>query len=93
MPLIIGIDSPALHMFLEIRQDGNSKLWVGKSPLGWVLYGRNGTSGNDSRCSVNLLVDSQVAPALHLLCLCQFGCVDRAYDPSVLLPSVDDERA
>ena len=76
--LILGIDSPALHTFSEIRQDGNSKLWAGKSLLGWVLHGRDGTNGRDSRCSVNLLVDSQVTPALDSLCPCQFDYVDRA---------------
>ena len=91
--LIIGIDSPALHTFSEIRQDGNSKLWASKSPLGWVLHGRDGTNGRDSRCSVNLLVDSQVTPALDSLCPCQFDYVDRACDPLVLCPSLDDERA
>ena len=44
--LIIGIDSPSLHVFSEIRQDGHARLWVGRSPLGWVLYGRNGVVSN-----------------------------------------------
>ena len=32
--VILGMDSPALHVFSEIRQDGNCSLWVGKTPLG-----------------------------------------------------------
>ena len=86
--IIIGIDSPALYMFSEIQPNGNSKLWEGKSPLGWVLRSRDGTSSNDSRCSVNLLVD----PVSISLCLCQFDYVDRVCDPSILLPSLDDKR-
>ena len=84
--LIIGIDSPALHTFSEIRQDGNSKLRAGKSPLGWVLHGRDGTNGRDSQCSVNLLVDSQVTPALGSLCPCQFDYVD---DVLTSAPDID----
>ena len=91
--LIIGMDSPVLHTFSEILQDGNSKLWAGKSPLGWVLHGRDGTNVRDSRCSVNLLVDSQVSPALDSLCPCQFDYVDRDCDPLALCSSLDDERA
>ena len=34
-------------------------------------------NGRDSLCSVNLLVDSQVTPALDSLCPCQFDYVDR----------------
>ena len=66
----------ALHLLHKAF--GSSKLWAGKSPLGWVLHGRDGTNGRDSRCSVNLLVDSQVTPALDSLCPCQFDYVDRA---------------
>ena len=77
--LIIGIDSPSLHVFSEIRQDGYARLWAGRSPLGWVLHGRSGVASNllttacniGSLCNVNLLMDSQVMPAFEALCPCQ----------------------
>ena len=37
--LLLGMSSPALHIFSEIREGSNSYLWAGKSPLGWVLFG------------------------------------------------------
>ena len=99
--LIIGIDSPSLHVFSEIRQDGHARLWAGRSPLGWVLHGRNGVASNlpttacniGSLCNVNLLMDSQVMPAFEALCPCQFDYGDRSCDPEVLLPSLDDVKA
>ena len=42
---------------------------------------------------MNLLVDSQVFPALDSLCPCQFDYVDRDCDPLALCSSLDDERA
>ena len=89
---IIGTDSPTLHTFSEIRQNENFKLMAGSSPLGWILHGCDGTRDNDSCCSVNLLVDSQVTPP-WIPSPCQFDCVDRACDPLVLLPFLDDEQA
>ena len=81
--VIVGIDSPALHVFSEIRQDGESRLWAGKSPLGWVLHGRDLTATSNARHSVNLLVDSRANPVLDAHCPCQFDYVDRACDPEV----------
>ena len=37
--VIIGKFFPNLHVFSEIHQDGESRLWAGKSPLGWILHG------------------------------------------------------
>ena len=41
--VILGMDSPALHVFSKIRQDGNCNLWAGKTPLEWVLDGHDFT--------------------------------------------------
>ena len=90
--LIIGMESPGLHIFSEIRQNGTCSLWAGRTPLGWVLHGRDAQS-DDTRCHVNLLLETQAVSALDALCPCQFDYVDRACDPDVLLPSRDDERA
>ena len=46
--VIVGIDCPSLHVFSEIRQDGESRLWTGKSPLGWVLHGRDLTATSNA---------------------------------------------
>ena len=91
--LIIGINSPALHVFSEIRQDGNSSLWAGKTPLGWVLHGRNSAGHNNSCCRVNLLVDARAESALNSVCPCHFDYGDQCRDPDELLPSLDDEEA
>ena len=90
--LIIGIASPALHVFSEIRQDGDSSLWAGKTPLGWVLHGRTLATTNNSRCSVNLLVDAHANSLLNSACPCHFD-YGKPGDPDTLLPSLDDEEA
>ena len=59
--LIIGIDSPGLHIFSEIRQDGACSIWADKTPLGWALHGRDGGHSDSFSCSVNLLLESQAA--------------------------------
>ena len=91
--LIIGINSPALHVFSEIRQDGDSSLWAGKTPLGWVLHGRNSAGHKNSCCRVNLLVDARAESALNSVCPCHFDYNDQCGDPDELLPSLDDEEA
>ena len=91
--LIIGINPPALHVFSEIRQDGDSSLWAGKTPLGWVLHGRNSAGHNNSCCRVNLLVDARAESALNSVCPCHFDYGDQCGDPDELLPSLDDEEA
>ena len=37
--LLIGVGSPELHIFSEVRQGSRSALWAGRTPLGWVLFG------------------------------------------------------
>ena len=91
--VILGMDSPALHMFPEIRQDGNCSLWAGKTPLGWILHGRDLTGTEESCFKVNLLLDSEAGTALNSVCSCQFDYVDRSCDPHILLPSLDNRRA
>lgn len=90
--LIIGISSPGLHVFSEIRQAGDASLWAGKTPLGWVLHGPS-AGVNDSCCRVNLLVDRQASRALKVACPCQFEYGKEVEDPEGLCPSLDDELA
>ena len=91
--LIIGINSPALHVFSEIRQDGDSSLWAGKTPLGWVLHDRNLAGHNNSCCRVNLLVDARAESAMNSVCPCHFDYGDQCRDPDELLPLLNDEEA
>ena len=77
----------------KIRQDGACSLWAGKTPSGWVLHGRDGGHSDTVSCSVNLLLESQVTSLTNSLCLYQFDYVDRACDPDILQPSLDDECA
>ena len=91
--VIIGINTPGLHVFSEIRQDGEHKLWAGKCPLGWVLHGCDSTVSSNSKRCVNLLIDARADPELNNQCPCQYDYVDRSCDPGKILPSLDDERA
>ena len=85
------MSSPNLHVFSEIRQDGESRLWAGKSPLGWVLHGRDFATSRNSLQFINLLIDSKAVSASDAECPCQFDNLDRACDPEALCPSLDDE--
>ena len=82
-----------MHIFSEISQDGACGLCAGKTPLGWVLHGRDGGFSNSVSCSVNLQLESQTALLTNSLCPCQFDYVDRACDHDVLQSSLDDECA
>ena len=68
--VILGMDSPALHVFSEIRQDGNCSLWAGKTLLGWVLHGHDLTGTEESCCKVNLLLDSETGTTLNSIYPC-----------------------
>ena len=61
--LIVGMSSPNLHVFSEINQNGKFRLWVDKSPLGWVLHGRDFATFRNSRHSINLSIDSKAVSA------------------------------
>ena len=70
--LIIGMDAPGLHVFSEVRKDGDSSLWAGRSPLGWVFFGRdyghvNTSTAVVSDCHVNLLVSPDLEKAVSWL--------------------------
>ena len=79
--VILGMYSPALYVFSEIHQDGNCSFWSGKTPLGWVLHGRNLTGTEESCCKVNRLLNSEASTALNYICPYQFDYVDRSCDP------------
>ena len=64
-----------------------------RTPLGWVLHGRDLTGTKESCHKGNLLLDSEAGSALNSICPCQFDYVDRSCDPDILLPSLDDRRA
>ena len=91
--VILEMDSPALDVFSEIRQDGNCSLWAWKTPLGWVLHGRDLIGTEESCRKVNFLLNSKAGTALNSICPCQFDYVDRSCDPDILLPSLDDRRS
>ena len=90
--VIIGINTPGLHVFSEILQDGEDKLWAGKCPLGWVLHGCDWTVSSNSKRCVNLLIDARADPELNNQCPCQYAYVDRSCNPGKFLPFLDDER-
>ena len=60
--VIIGINTPGLHVFSEIRQDGKHKLWAWKCPLVWVLHGCDSTVSYNSKRYDNFLVDARADP-------------------------------
>ena len=70
--LIIGMDAPGLHVFSEVGKGGDSSLWAGRSPLGWVFFGRdyghvNTTTAVVSDSHVNLLVSLDLEKAVSWL--------------------------
>ena len=90
--LLLGMSSPALHVFSEVRESSNSYLWAGKSPLGWVLFG-------SERCSIEdddhaaLVLTRDLDRESEAICPCQLDFVDLSLDTGELLPSQDDEKA
>ena len=96
--LIIGMDAPGLHVFSEVRKGGDSSLWAGRSPLGWVFFGRDYGHVNTSTAvvldsHVNLLVSPDLGKEMKAVCPCQCDLFDSSCKPDVLLPSLDDKRA
>ena len=95
--LLISMDSPNLHVFSEVRQGGEGLLWAGKSPLGWVLFGRNSEDEDRKRLAtsayVSLVATSNLESTAEAICPCQFDFVDLAQDDDTCLPSLDDKDA
>ena len=96
--LLIGMDAPGLHIFSEVRNGGDTSLWAGRSPLGWVFFGRNYGHVNTSTAvvsdsHVNLLVSPDLGKGIKAVCLCQCDVFDSSCNSDVLLPSLDDTRA
>ena len=95
--LLISMDSPNLHVFSEVRQGGEGLLWAGKSPLGWVLFGRNSEDEDRRKLAtsayVSLVATSNLDSTAEAICPCQFDFVDLAQDDDTCLPSLDDKDA
>ena len=92
------MDAPGLHVFSEIRKGGDSSLWAGKSPLGWVFFGTdyghvNTSTAVVSDSHVNLLVSPDLGKGMKAVCPCQCNLFDSSCNSDVLLPSLDDTRA
>ena len=59
-------------MFSEVRHGGDAKLWTGRSPLGWVLFGPDHERPHQrctespflDSCSSTMLLTGSVAPGL-----------------------------
>ena len=74
--LIIGMDAPGLHVFSEVLKGGDSSLWAGRSPLGWVFFGRDYGHVNTSMTvvsdiHVNLLVSPDLGKGMKAVCPCE----------------------
>ena len=96
--LLIGMGSPELHIFSEVRQGSHSALWAERTPLGWVLFGCEPEKGNTSGKAlgtnhVNLILNQELDRNFNAVCPCQLDFVDLSRDDDVRLPSLDDEQA
>ena len=92
--LIIGTGSPELHVFSEVRRGDATKPWAGKSPLGWVLFGRDNTCLEQEPVNhVSLITTQRLDLVSDAICPCQFEHADLFTDSDERLPSQDDERA
>lgn len=100
--LIIGADYEQLHQVLESRTDANSQLLAHRTPLGWVLAGRNDkmTVSVSSITSVSCMYNWERKPTMNdtiddlTLSAVQdmmHQCVEKPGDENVA-PSVEDER-
>ena len=78
--LLISMDSPNLHVFSEVRQGGEGLLWAGKSPLSWVLFGRNSEDEDRRKLTtsayMSLEATSNLESTAEAICPCQFDFVD-----------------
>ena len=95
--LIIGMKTPKLHIFSEVRHGGSIGPWAGKTPLGWVLFGPEHSALDPahkvSNSHVCLLTTQKLETFSDVICPCQFEHIDLYTDSEVCLPSADDERA
>ena len=96
--LLIGMSSPELHIFSEVRQGNHSALWAGRTPLGWVLFGCEPEKGNTAEKAlgtnhVNLIFNQELDRNFNATCSCQFDFLDLSRDDDVCLPSLDDKQA
>ena len=95
--LLISVDSSNLHVFSEVRQGGEGLLWAGKSPLGWVLFGRNAEDVDYKKPTtstyVSLVATSNWESTAEAICPCQFDFTDLAQDDGACLPSLDDNES
>ena len=67
--LIIDMDASGLHVFFEVCKVGDSGLWAGRSPFGWVFFGRDYSYVNTSKAvvsdsHVNLLVSPDLGKGM-----------------------------
>ena len=94
--LLIGTGAPELHVFSEIRHGGEAKLWAGKSPLGWVLFGpddKHRPHTDDRMDCLNLVAVDKLDLVTREICPCQFEHVDLFSEDDTCLPSIDDGKA
>ena len=90
--LIIDMDAPGLHVFSEVRKGGDSSLWAGRSPLGWVFFGRdyghvNTSTAVVSDSHVNLLVSSDLEKTVSWLKAPTFLFQDESNWPAANRPT------
>ena len=90
--LIIGMDAPGLHVFSEVRKGGDSSLWAGRSPLGWVFFGRdyghvNTSTAVVSDSHVNLLVSPDLEKTVSWLRAPTFLFQDESNWPAANRPT------
>ena len=90
--LIIGMDAPGLHVFSEVRKGGDSSLWAGRSPLGWVFFGRdyghvNTSTAVVSDSHVNLLVSPDLKKTVSWLKAPTFLFQDESNWPAANRPT------
>ena len=90
--LIIGMGAPGLHVFSEVRKGGDSSLWAGRSPLGWVFFGRDYCHVNTSTAvvsdsHVNLLVSPDLEKTVSWLRAPTFLFQDESNWPAANRPT------
>ena len=77
MELIIGTGTPELHVFSEIRQGDGTKPGAGKSPLGWVLFGRDFFRAEEEVVDyVAFIAAHKLDMVAEVICPCQFEHAD-----------------
>ena len=78
--LIIGMKTPELHIFSEVRHGGSFGPWAGKTPLGWVLFGPEHSASDPAHKVSNshacLLTTQKLETFSDVICPCQFEHAD-----------------